>query len=221
MKDFDELLDEVLREDAAAEPRAGLEARVMARVRSEAGHGSTFGLPNRWRAWMLGPVAACLAIVAAVWYVSGGGLSQPDRVASHMPAPVLSVETPGTESSHSVARGDIGLNVGESGRAMRDAHLRRDEAAPKMGHPVLENAPYVDRKVKRVEAVSEDGPKLDTFPAVSQKGDLAGWLRSGDDGKLATIARQVTPEVAKAYQQLQAVQSEPIDIAAIEIKPLQ
>jgi len=204
MKDFDELLDEVLREDAAAEPRAGLEARVMARARSEAGHGSTFGLPNRWRAWMLGPVAACLAIVAAVWYVSGGGLSQPDRVASHMPAPVLSVETPGIERSHPVAEGDAGLSVGGSGRALRDAHLSDEKTVAKMGHPD-----------------SEDGPKLDTFPAVSQKGDLAGWLRSGDDGKLATIARQVTPEVAKAYQQLQAVQSEPIDIAAIEIKPLQ
>jgi hypothetical protein len=204
MKDFDELLDEVLREDAAAEPRAGLEARVMARVRAEAEHGSALRLGNWWRAWMLGPVAACLGIVAMVWYVSGGGVSQSDRAGAHISPPVLSVETPGIESSHSVARGDIGLNVGESGRAMRDAHLSDEKTITKMGHPDL-----------------EDGPKLDTFPAVSQKGDVAGWLGSGDDGKLAAIARQVTPEVAKAYQQLQAVQSEPIDIAAIEIKPLQ
>jgi hypothetical protein len=35
MKDFDELLDGVLREDAAPEPRAGLEGRVMARVRAD------------------------------------------------------------------------------------------------------------------------------------------------------------------------------------------
>jgi len=220
MKDFDELLDSVLREDAPAEPRAGLEARVMARVRTEAGHGSAWGLPNWWRAWMLGPVAACLGVVGVVWYVSGGFLSQPDRVASHMPAPVLSVETPGMESSHPVARGDAGLSVGRSGRALRDAHLSDKKAVAKMGHPVLDSARYLRRKTS-VKSASEDEPKLETFPAVSQKGDIAGWLGSGDDGKLSALARDVTPVVAAAYQQLHEAQSEPINIAVIEIKPLQ
>lgn len=219
MKDFDELLDEVLREDFAPEPSAGFEARVMARVRADAGHGSA--LSKRWRTWILGPAAACLGIVAVVWYVAGGGMPQPDRTASRASAPGISVEKSEIESSHSVAGANAGLDMGGSGRAKRDAHLSDDKTIAKMGHPVLENARYVDRKVKRVEAASEDEPKLETFPAVSQKGDLAGWLGGGDDGKLATIAREVTPAAAAAYQQLNAAQSEPIDIAAIEIKPLQ
>lgn len=79
----------------------------------------------------------------------------------------------------------------------------------------------MDRGIKRVKVEPENEPKLETFPAVSQKGDLTGWLRSSGDGKLSIIAREITPAVAVAYQQLHAVQSEPIDIAAIEIKPLQ
>lgn len=35
MKEFDDLLDEVLSDDATAQPRAGLEARVMARLQAE------------------------------------------------------------------------------------------------------------------------------------------------------------------------------------------
>ncbi|MEO8737747.1 MAG: hypothetical protein ABI380_14555, partial [Edaphobacter sp.] len=220
MNDFDELLDGVLREDAAVQPHAGVEGRVMARVRTEAGHGPKLGLANRWRAWTLIPAAAGLGIVAAIWYVSGGVLSQPDRVASPISPPVLSVEKSGIESSYPVARGDAGLGVSGSGRALRDAHFRRDEAAPKMGHPILENARYLRRKARKVKSASEDEPKLETFPAVSQKGDPTGWIGS-DDGKLAALPREVTPALAAAYQQFNAVQNEPIDIAAIEIKPLQ
>jgi hypothetical protein len=31
----------------------------------------------------------------------------------------------------------VGLEMGRSGRALRDAHLRRDKTAPKMGHPTF------------------------------------------------------------------------------------
>ncbi len=56
MKNFDELLDGVLREDASAEPRAGLEGRVMARVRAGGQRRSVW----RFAAW--GAVAAALPV---------------------------------------------------------------------------------------------------------------------------------------------------------------
>ncbi len=209
MKDFDELLDRVLREDGLAEPRAGLEGRVMARIRTDEGlpRGSFSQYWSRWRTWLFVPAAACLGIAALIWYGVDGSTSQPDRTASRNSASVLSpssIEEPRMESSHPLATGDAALSVGGSGRALRDAHLSDDKTVAKMGRPTL-----------------EDSPKLKTFPAVSQKGDVAGWLGGSDGGKLVAIAREVTPAAAAAYQQLRAVQSEPIDIAAIEIKPLQ
>jgi hypothetical protein len=115
-----------------------------------------------------------------------------------------------------LAGGDGGVRAGGSGRALRDAHpvtppaswrgprLSRDNAVAKMGHPAF-----------------EDEPKLETFPAVSQKANIVGSLGDSSDGKLAAIARGVSPETLAAYQQLRSAQSGPIDIAAIEIMPLQ
>lgn len=209
MKDFDELLDGVLREDASAQPRAGLEARVMARVQLDGGHGAVLGLRHRWRRWLLVPGTACLGIVVAVWYVSSGNLPQPDRVASRVSAPVLSVHLPAivgsldvAERRQSLAESDSALS--REGRTSRHMRLVRDKAAPKVRH-----------------ALSEDSPKLESFPAVSQKGDIANWMGGDDGGKLAAVAREASPEILAAYQQLRSTQGEPIDIAAIEIKPLQ
>ncbi len=230
MRDFDELLDGVLRQDGLAEPRGGLEERVMARVRAEDGHRSVLGLQNRRWSWLLVPAAACLGIVMAIWYVPGGRVARTDRVASRGSAPLISVRSGQEIVDGSQALGGSGRafypsqQAGRGPRA-RDAHhttppaswqglrLIRDKAAAKMGHPVY-------RGIKRVQAAPEE-PKLESFPAVSQKGDIAGWLGGDDGGKLAAIARQASPETVAAYQQLRAVQNEPIDIAAIEIKPLQ
>jgi hypothetical protein len=56
MKDFDELLKGVLREDAAAQPRPGLESRVMARVQTDGQR------RPRWRFVTWGAVAAALPV---------------------------------------------------------------------------------------------------------------------------------------------------------------
>jgi hypothetical protein len=66
MNDFDELLDGILREDAAAQPRGGLEARLMARV--AAGHPRP-----RWRFMAWGALAAALplcVVALLVWPTS-------------------------------------------------------------------------------------------------------------------------------------------------------
>lgn len=195
MKDFDELLDEVLREDAQAAPLTGLESRVMARMRTE-------GRSRNWlRGWMLVPAAACLGVVAMVWFVAGRGAPQNEVVVSRASTQL----TPKAEMSSR-----------ESGRALRDAHLSRDRAAAKMGHPAL----VANRRAVAVP-VRESMPKLETFPAVTQKGEATSWLGGSGDSKLVAIAKDVSPQALKAYQELQASQNGPINIAAIEIKPLQ
>ena len=117
------------------------------------------------------------------------------------------------------------LKLGGSDRASRDAHLSNDKTVAKMGHPVVaERAQGVQRRVAVVRhpsAVARNSlPKLETFPAVTQKGEAADWL-GGDDAKLATVAREMSPQALKALQELQESQSQQLTIAAIEIKPLQ
>lgn len=205
MKNFDELLDGVLREDVAAEPRTGLEGRVMARVRPDVSpdeglsRGSLSQAWNRWRRWLPVPAAACLVVAVSVWYVSDGRVPHP-AAALRGSSPVLAI--PAVEAPKPMAA-DAQSNAPQ----VRERPLFAEAAARQ------------PRRVRTASAESE--PKLETFPGVSQQGNAAGWLGRGENGKLTAIASEVTPAVAKAYRQLQAVQSEPIDIAAIEIKPLQ
>lgn len=77
----DELLDSALAHYAQAEPRPGLEARLLARLRSEP-EPAVFG----WR-WL--PMAAAAAVVvAAVLYFAGGRESRPPEVAAQ-PQPTV------------------------------------------------------------------------------------------------------------------------------------
>ena len=143
MRDFDELLDGVLREDASAEPRTGLEGRVMARVRGEEGlsRGSFSRYWNRRRRWLFIPAAACLGIAALVWYGVDGGVPQPQRIDSRVSSSTLSASSVGEMEDDGRSR------LGGSGRTSRDSHptapptsrwgphLRDDKAVAKMGHP--------------------------------------------------------------------------------------
>ena len=202
MKNFDELLDGVLREDAAAEPRAGLEGRVMVRVRADRAlpRGCFSQDWNRWRRWLPVPAAACLVAAVSVWYVSDGRVPHPDAAALRGSSPVLAI--PAVEAPKPMAA---------------DAQSNAPQVRER---PLFAEA--VARQPKRVRTASaESEPKLETFPAVSQQGNPAGWLGRDENGKFAAIANEVTPAAAKAYRQLQEAQSEPIGIAAIEITPLQ
>ena len=59
MKEFEELLEEVLREDGRIESRLGIERRVLARVRAESSR-------KRWpRLWWV-PAGACVGMVLGV-----------------------------------------------------------------------------------------------------------------------------------------------------------
>jgi hypothetical protein len=66
---FDRWLDAVLRQHGNAEPRAGLEARVMAHLAVQ-GHGAAW---RRWT-WVAASSAAAGLVVASLWF--GGGRRQ-------------------------------------------------------------------------------------------------------------------------------------------------
>ena len=74
MKEFDELLDEVLREDGQAMPRPGLETRVMARLRADERPAAGW-LKARWL--RAGAMAAAACVVAAVVWVAPRNSSAP------------------------------------------------------------------------------------------------------------------------------------------------
>lgn len=83
----DELLDSALAHYAEAEPRPGLEARLLARLRSEP-EPAAFG----WR-WL--PLAAAAAVVvAAVLYFAGSRESRPPEVAEQPQPAVAPTVTP-------------------------------------------------------------------------------------------------------------------------------
>lgn len=66
-RDVDQWLDQALREYGKAEPRAGLEGRVLANLSFERTRATA---PSRWW-WAAGMAAAFVAIPAAVWIWQG------------------------------------------------------------------------------------------------------------------------------------------------------
>lgn len=149
MKDFDELLDGVLREDASAQPREGLEGRVMARVQAgeRLPHGSILWFRNRWRRWLFVPAAACLGIVAMIWYGVDGGVPQPQRIALRVSSSAFSASSVGE------MEGGSRSSLGGNGRASHDIHLSNDKTAANRGHPAV-SASALPEKVA-VERVSD------------------------------------------------------------------
>lgn len=85
MNDFDELLDGVLREDVSAQPRAGLEGRVMARVRADGQRRPV----ERFVIW--GAIAAALPVCVVALLVWPKSVPPKQRV----------VETPAVAASAS------------------------------------------------------------------------------------------------------------------------
>lgn len=62
MKDFEELLDGVLREDAEVNPRIGFERRMLARILTKPRRSS-----HKWRIWSAALTASVLSVAVVVW----------------------------------------------------------------------------------------------------------------------------------------------------------
>jgi hypothetical protein len=182
MREFDDLLNEVLQEDAKAEPRVGMERRILTNVMAQ----GTRSL--RWQRWLWvagASLAACLVVVIAIQLrqrESHGGSVLPPQAASIQLAPA-------------------GTNLGAEASGISPA---KDASARPRGRRVMSvRAEAVSRA--DVQDRSERLPKLDTFPAVTQRSEPL---------------MMSSPKVAEAVQELKAKQEQPLVVAAIEIKPL-
>lgn len=182
--DFDELLDQVLKEEARVEPRVGMERRILERVGSEERR------PRRW--WIPAGVFAAVAIAAVLMMQHG----------SRRPAFVI-VDGPGVRHPS--------LRDAMNAAGVKEPVIRRQETRAETARVVRRVVPK--RTPSREVAVADERvPKMDTFPAVTQKGSLlAGW-RSGD--------AQSSGAAAQALLELKAEQERPLRVDAIEIKPL-
>jgi len=119
---LDDLLDSALAQYAQAEPRPGLEGRLLARLRSEPKPASF-----AWR-WL--PVAAAATVVlAAALYFAGSRAPRPPEVAVQ-PQPVVApqVTTPPTpELSAPVVNRAAGKQPSAAGASTRAAGARREQ----------------------------------------------------------------------------------------------
>jgi hypothetical protein len=200
MKDFDELLDQVLKEEARVEPRLGFEERILAGLRVEASR-------KRWLRiwWVPAGVFAGLAVSAALMVQHGRsdahsaaanpGVSQAGRASLPAPEKVRKVfETETLSPDH------------RSAPPLLPRRRAEGRTASQMGQG---------------EAVGESRlPKMETFPAVAQSGGFLPEpvMTSGEGGKLREVLD--SPQVAQALLELKAKQERPLEVSAIEIEPL-
>jgi len=189
--DFDKLLDEMLKEEARIEPRIGIERRVLERVRME--EAARLGWRRRW--WFApATVAGCLLVVIATnhrFQNRGGSVASATRPA---PSPV------------EITKVNVPINsqkTTESKSAQTSLRTKRWEL------------PVDGIRVARERELVKDQrlPKMDTFPAVTEKASLAGWRSD-------VTSPVPSPEAAQALLELKAQQASPLQVDAIEIQPL-
>jgi hypothetical protein len=191
MKDFDELLDEVLQEDLEVEPRLGMERRVLTGMHAESSR-------KRWpRMWWV-PVGACVGMALGVMLMT-----------QHRPRSVDSRIDRVT---------DTGLHPDDAGKAavVKDVplhHEMKSGAARVAGRSST-------LSTKRAEEVADARlPKMETFPAVAQSGVFLPEPMGGSGAKeLREVVD--SPQVAEALQSLKEKQERPLEVSAIEIQPL-
>jgi len=152
----DELLDSALAQYAEAEPRPGLEARLLARLRSEP-EPAAFG----WR-WL--PMAAAAAVIlAAALYFAGSRESRPPEVAVQ-PQPAVAprvIEPPLTapvaqQASNPVANRAAATQPFAAGASLRAAATRASISARRQEFfqptPVSEQEAALMRFVRQTPA---------------------------------------------------------------------
>jgi hypothetical protein len=140
--ELDQLLDAALAKYATAEPRTGLEERVLANLRSERAQ-----VPDRkWWRWSATAAAAAIAIVVIAFALKSGRPSHP-QVANH----ILTMRT--LEQS----KPRVGPEVGETGahaHALGPATRRASHRVPKEG--VAAANPKLDQFPSRQQLSEEE-----------------------------------------------------------------
>jgi hypothetical protein len=184
MNNFDDLLDDVLREETRTEARPGMEQRILARVREEGVRRSY--LPRM--GWMVGALMAACLVVAVAFH--------PWQRRMH-DAPLPSAETAPIPSPPANASPRVDSRIASGISPVKDASPHRHGRVVSVQAEAAQPADVRDGREPR--------PKLDTFPAVTQKGEPS---------------MVSSPAAVQAMQELKAEQEQPVTVAAIEIKPL-
>ncbi len=137
-RDVDQWLDAALSQYGKAEPRAGLESRVLANLQTERNQ-----IAPRWRWWWaVGSATALAAMVVAVWFWQSGRAVRPGATAGIS-----------TTTHREQARGSI-----EPAPAAKIAH-------PAGGYPAKQVATHrpASRPLRNLSVAAT--PKLDQFPS--------------------------------------------------------
>jgi hypothetical protein len=184
MKKFDELLDGVLREDATAQPRVGLEERVMARVRADGQR------RPRWRFVALGTVAAALPVCVVALLVWPGSAPPVQHVES-TPAPTVS--TVPKKIDLEPLRNERLKTVCAKGSVRPESEI--------------------------VARVNKALPKLEVFPSPAPEDIFPQPVKANEEER--QLSEVTSKKVGEALAALRQEQSEPLQIAAIKIAPLQ
>jgi hypothetical protein len=198
MSEFDELLDQVLKEDARVEPRQGFEQRILAGLRGES--------PRKRGLWMWwAPAAACAAVVlGTVLMLQHGRSGQVDTRAAGANQPA--------RNTASGAAGKIVPSMHEA-----PTELPRKIGGARVSHMAKQGLPLQSEMARGVAETRL--PKMETFPAVAQTG---GFLPEPPDTTAAKELREAadSPQVALALRELKEQQERPLQVNAIEIEPL-
>jgi hypothetical protein len=173
---LDRELDAALAKYAAVEPRAGLEDRVFANLRSEREHAAT----GVWWRWPALAAAAVVLVVAAVFLIRRPENSTPD-IAAHKPAATgHSDKQPRTR----IATNDVGSVVRPTAPAVAKRPARNGVRPP---HAIVAN-----------------GPRLDHFPSLRPLSDeeklLVRYVR--DFPKDAVMIAQAQAETEREMDPL-------------------
>lgn len=167
MKDFDELLDGVLRENSSTQPQLGLEARVMARVRTDGQR------PPKWRfvAWGAAATALPLCVVAVLLWPR------------NVPPVQRSENTPATAISTVSSRTDL--------EPARNERLKTVQVKASV-QPESAIVASVDKPLPKLDVFPSPAPE-DIFPRpvkASEGEHQLAELRSKKVGEALAILRQ-------------------------------
>lgn len=145
MKDFDELLDSVLQEDASTQPRTGLEARVMARVRIDGQR------RPRWKFVTWGAVAAALPVCVVALLVWPRSMPTVQHVKE---VPAISGPTLTERAAVEPVQNQPRKRVAEAGISVRPHRVRvtyQPESLPKLDvFPTPSAATEPERKLAAI-----------------------------------------------------------------------
>ncbi|HVJ08571.1 MAG TPA: hypothetical protein VM554_09310 [Acidisarcina sp.] len=192
--ELDDLLKAGLASYADAEPRLGMEERVLRRAREPR-------VAPRFRVWQWAAACACVAILAVLAALFATRPGKTD--AAHPGVASLQPNVAQRTSAEPAGRPE-GVAAPELSETSELPEPLRRHIAPVRSHRTGPAAP----------AVTESSPARSKFFPVLQP-------LTAEERRIIAAIQQHPAEVTQALTEAQAESAEPIHIAAIQIEPLQ